>query len=721
MKTVYANEPQKIKINEEILEIIPLGAGSEVGRSCLYLQFMNKKIILDCGIHPAYNGLSSLPYFDMINIEEIDLLLITHFHLDHCGALPYFLSRTSFKGECYMTHPTKSIYQHLLSDYIKVSHVRTEESLYDDIDLEKSLKIIKTVDFKQTVVFKDSITFTAFAAGHVLGAAMFLIEIGGVKILYTGDFSRENDRHLQPADIPNSSVNILIIESTYGIHKHDPRAEREAFFLKYVSDIVRNGGKCLLPVMVSGRAQELLLILEEYWEKSPDLKNIRIFYISSLAKKCMDIFKSYINIMGDAVKKKYLHDGSKNPFDFNFITSVKNMEEIYEYGYKDDQPVVVFASPGMLQNGLSRDLFDKWCENPINGVIITGYCVEGTLARYLMSDPKEVELSTGRKVKLSMKVKSVTFSAHSDFQDTSNFIDKIKPKKIVLVHGEGKEMKRLKDEMDRINQQKTISGSVSYEQQFTFPRIYNPQNCQKIQFHYKINKIQTVYITGDLYNYISNNFPLKQISQLSEEAKDNEITTEEDDNFIEFNGIICNNMLLSENNLNDFTNQKSIKLKNCLKLTFIHNDKIYIITALKRLYNLNMITFEHLKNDYLDIKIFNNEICLEWYSSIFSDRLADSVAFFIHQLNNYPSSRLVKEYTCKNIDYMEIYKNKLIKYLDSKYFLKRLDNILNVYDNNVFKTKLAEICLDSFDVKCQNEIFKETIEDDLRFFEEYIS
>lgn len=503
MKTIITNttHPQKIQINEEIIEITPLGSGSEVGRSCIYLSFMNKKIMLDCGIHPAYNGLSSLPYFDLIDPEEIDLLLITHFHLDHSGALPYFLSRTGFKGDCYMTHPTKSVYQHLLSDYIKVSHVRTEESLYDEVDLEKSLKLIKTIDFKQTVDFKDKIKFTAFAAGHVLGAAMFLIEIEGIKILYTGDFSRENDRHLQPADIPVSEVNILIIESTYGIHKHDPRLEREAFFLRYVSDIVRNGGKCLLPVMVSGRAQELLLILEEYWEKSPDLKHIKIFYVSSLAKKCMDIFKSYINIMGDAVKKKYLHDGSRNPFDFNYITSVKNMEEIYEYGYKDDQPVVVFASPGMLQNGLSRDLFDKWCGNPMNGVIITGYCVEGTLARYLMSEPREVELTNGTRVKLNMKVKSVTFSAHSDFNDTSNFIEKIKPKKIVLVHGEGKEMKRLKDEFDRINQVKSSQDMGS-----SFPRIYNPQNCQKVQFFYRINKKNNVFVVGDVFNYLNKNF-----------------------------------------------------------------------------------------------------------------------------------------------------------------------------------------------------------------------
>ena len=128
------NTPQRIDINGEILEIIPLGSGSEVGRSCVILKFSGKNIMFDCGIHPAYSGLGSLPYFDEIDIASIDILLITHFHLDHCGALPYFLEKTNFSGECYMTHPTKAIYKLILADYVKVSHANTEEALYEERD-----------------------------------------------------------------------------------------------------------------------------------------------------------------------------------------------------------------------------------------------------------------------------------------------------------------------------------------------------------------------------------------------------------------------------------------------------------------------------------------------------------------------------------------------------------------------------------------------------------
>ena len=152
--------------------------------------------MLDCGIHPAYTGINSLPYFDEIDTSTIDLLLITHFHLDHCGALPYFLEKTYFKGECYMTPPTFANYKLILADYIKISHVNVEESLFEEKDLKKSLKKIKLIDYHQEKKIGD-IRFEAYNAGHVLGSAMFLVEISGVKILYTGDYSREIERHFQ--------------------------------------------------------------------------------------------------------------------------------------------------------------------------------------------------------------------------------------------------------------------------------------------------------------------------------------------------------------------------------------------------------------------------------------------------------------------------------------------------------------------------------------------
>ena len=149
------NAPQKIDINGETLEITPLGSGSEVGRSCVIMKFRGKNIMFDCGIHPAYNGIGSLPYFDEMDPESLDLLLITHFHLDHCGALPYFLEKTNFKGDCFMTHPTKAIYKLILQDYVKVAHVNSsDESLYEERDLQRSFEKIQLIDYHQEITSK---------------------------------------------------------------------------------------------------------------------------------------------------------------------------------------------------------------------------------------------------------------------------------------------------------------------------------------------------------------------------------------------------------------------------------------------------------------------------------------------------------------------------------------------------------------------------------------
>ena len=121
----------------------------QVGRSCHIVQFKDKKIMLDCGIHPGLTGMDALPFVDMIEADQIDLLLISHFHLDHAGALPWFLQKTTFRGKCFMTHATKAIFFWLLSDYIKVSNISTDQMLYTDSDLEAAMDKIETINFHE--------------------------------------------------------------------------------------------------------------------------------------------------------------------------------------------------------------------------------------------------------------------------------------------------------------------------------------------------------------------------------------------------------------------------------------------------------------------------------------------------------------------------------------------------------------------------------------------
>ncbi|GLH01328.1 hypothetical protein R5R35_007001 [Gryllus longicercus] len=462
----------------DLLLIRPLGAGQEVGRSCIMLEFKGKKIMLDCGIHPGLSGMDALPFVDLVEADEIDLLLISHFHLDHCGALPWFLLKTSFKGRCFMTHATKAIYRWLLSDYIKVSNIATEQMLYTEADLEASMDKIETINFHEE---KDvfGIKFWAYIAGHVLGAAMFMIEIAGVKILYTGDFSRQEDRHLMAAEIPNIHPDVLITESTYGTHIHEKREEREGRFTALVHDIVNRGGRCLIPVFALGRAQELLLILEEYWSQHPELHDIPIYYASSLAKKCMAVYQTYINAMNDKIRRQIAINN--NPFVFQHISNLKGIDHFEDIG-----PCVVMASPGMMQSGLSRELFESWCTDSKNGVIIAGYCVEGTLAKTILSEPEEITTMSGQKLPLKMSVDYISFSAHTDYQQTSEFIRILKPPHVVLVHGEQNEMSRLKAALTR-----------EYEDDpNTRMELHNPRNTVAVELYFRGEK--TAKVMGTL-------------------------------------------------------------------------------------------------------------------------------------------------------------------------------------------------------------------------------
>jgi len=452
------------------LRITPLGSGQEVGRSCHLLEFKGKKVLLDFGIHPAMTGVSALPFVDSIDPASIDLLLISHFHLDHAGGLPWFLMRTKFRGRCYMTHPTKAIYKWLLADYIKVSNLSTEQMLFSEKNLEESLGRIDCVNFHEEKEV-SGIKFWCYHAGHVLGAAMFMVQIAGVKVLYTGDFSRQEDRHLMVAELPQIRPDILMVESTYGCSIHEPRDSRESRFTSTVEEIVSRGGRCLIPVFALGRAQELLLILDEFWQKNPQLHEVPIYYASSLAKKCMSVYQTYTHAMNDSIQRQISMD---NPFHFKHISNLKGMDQFEDIG-----PCVIMASPGMMQSGLSRELFEMWCTDANNGVIIAGYCVEGTLAKEILQEPPEITAASGQRLPLRCSVQYISFSAHTDFEQTSHFLRTLRPPNVVLVHGEKTEMGRLKSALQR---------EYDREEELDI-KVFNPANLETIAFHFKGEKM----------------------------------------------------------------------------------------------------------------------------------------------------------------------------------------------------------------------------------------
>ncbi|KAH7703994.1 hypothetical protein AAVH_28828 [Aphelenchoides avenae] len=488
--------------NSDILTFTPLGSGQEVGRSCHFMQFKGKKIMFDCGIHPGMHGVDALPFVDFIDCEDLDLLLVTHFHLDHAGALPWLLEKTAFRGRCFMTHATKAIYRMLIGDYIKIAKYgggSEHRMLYTEEDLERSMDKIEVIDFHEQKEV-NGIKFWCYVAGHVLGACMFMVEIAGIRVLYTGDFSRLEDRHLCAAEIPNITPDVLISESTYGTQIHESREDRERRFTSTVHEIVARGGRCLTPAFALGRAQELLLILDEYWEQHPELHEIPVYYASSLAKKCMAVYQTFVSGMNQKIQRQI---AVNNPFVFKHVSNLKvrrdptnsahlaagvhmNQAGSSMEHFEDIGPCVVLASPGMLQNGLSRELFENWCTDSKNGCLIAGYCVEGTLAKHILSEPEEIISMSGQKLPMRLQVAYISFSAHTDFAQTSEFVRAIKPPHLILVHGEMNEMNRLKAGILR-----------QYEDDQDFKiEVHNPRNTETVALHFRGQK--TAKVVGNL-------------------------------------------------------------------------------------------------------------------------------------------------------------------------------------------------------------------------------
>ena len=186
------------------------------------------------------------------------------------------------------------------------------------MDMAMSLASIIPVSAHQLITVCPGVSFTPYHAGHVLGACMFFIDIAGLKILYTGDYSREEDRHLVKAELPPMRPDVLIVESTYGVQSGEPRDEKEARFTGLVHSIIRRGGHVLLPSFALGRAQEFLLVLDEYWKKHPDLHNVPIYYASSLARKCMAVYQTYIHTMNSNIRTRFAR--RDNPFVFKWVS-----------------------------------------------------------------------------------------------------------------------------------------------------------------------------------------------------------------------------------------------------------------------------------------------------------------------------------------------------------------------------------------------------------------
>lgn len=604
-------------IDDKNFKFICLGGGNEVGRLCHVIEYHGKVIMLDAGVHPAYSGMNALPFYDEYDLSKVDMLLISHFHLDHAASLPYVMQHTNFKGRVFMTHPTKAIFRWLLNDFIKVTSIGEASTLYTEEDLQNTFDKIETIDYHSTMEV-DGVKFTAYHAGHVLGAAMFFIEISSLKILFTGDYSREKDRHLNIAEVPPQRPDILICESTFGTATHEKREEKEIRLTNIIHKTVLNGGNVLLPVFALGRAQELLLLLDEYWGNNEDLEPVQIYYASSMAKKCMTVYKTYINMMNESIRKKFRSENS-NPFKFKYISYIKSLDRIDYF-----RPCVVVASPGMLQNGLSRELLERWAPDSRNSLILTGYSVEGTMAKSILTEPLEIpsvnnpDLTIPRR----LNVNEISFAAHVDYEQNSTFIDLVKPKHIILVHGEHYPMGRLKSALLlKYSKFKNTKNEVN---------VFTPRNGYTLNI--EIQAIKNIKALGSLVTKILSNDPIN--------LNDKKTTL--------VNGVLVSNSfefnLMKVDDLRELTNLTTTMLQESQVLRMTCG-KDLIFWHLQQMFGY--VEVVHDTEDEFELKVMNDvvvtleqkDICtVLWTSGLINDTVADSIIGILLSIDSSPAS-----------------------------------------------------------------------------------
>jgi KH/beta-lactamase-domain protein len=428
---------------QEWVRISILGGGRQVGRSCLLLQTPESRVMLDCGIDVA-NDREAYPMLEApeFDIKELDAIILSHSHMDHCGFVPY-LFKYGFRGPVYCTAPTRDVAALLLLDSVKLMKSEGKEPIFDVDDIKEMVKHTITLEYEEVTDVTPDVRLTLYNAGHVLGSSMIHLHVGNGlhNILYTGDMKYARTELSEPAVTEFPRMETMIIESTYGgkDNNYPTKKECDMELGKYVHDTIARGGKVLIPVLGSGRAQEMILILEGLIREGL-LEKVPVF-IDGMVWDITAIHTAYPEYLNTITRKQIFHK-DENPFlseIFKEVGSPKERQQVIE----DVGSCVILATSGMLVGGPSVEYLKTLCDNPKNTLIFTSYQSEGALGRRIQRGDREIAFASNNSqqeiMHIKMEVQTIEgFSGHSSRKQLMNFIYKCnpKPKKILVMHGE---------------------------------------------------------------------------------------------------------------------------------------------------------------------------------------------------------------------------------------------------------------------------------------------
>ena len=450
------------------------GASTGVTGSCHLLTSGEHKILLDCGQFQGGKAQDALNYEKFpFEPSEIECVVLSHAHIDHCGRLP-LLTKRGFEGKIYCTDATADLLSVMLKDSAYIHEKETEwknrkaeragreqvEPLYTIEDAEKTLSLVSPILYDQQIEINHDMKIVFNDAGHILGSAITELWVTEddkeSKIVFSGDLGMEGRPILRdPTYIKKADY--VIMETTYGNRIHKELGSGVEKLIEIILNTTRRGGNVVIPSFAVGRTQELIYELNRFYDSNngyrKELDKIFVYVDSPMATTATEIFRRNAQVF-DEETREYILKGD-NPLEFKNLKFTRSSKESQDLNFNKEPKIIISAS-GMCEAGRIRHHLKHNLWNPKNSIVFVGYQGQGTLGRSLVEGIKMVTLF-GEEIQVNAEIHNLEgFSGHADqnglFAWLAHFEQK--PKQIFLVHGEEESKKDFA---------KLVNEKLSYE------------------------------------------------------------------------------------------------------------------------------------------------------------------------------------------------------------------------------------------------------------------
>jgi metallo-beta-lactamase family protein len=429
-----------------------LGAAGTVTGSKYLIETTDKNILVDCGLFQGLKELRLLNWSGLsFGAAKIDIVLITHGHLDHVGYLPR-LVKDGFTGQILGTAPTLEVAKIILEDSARIQEEDADRAnergfskhkpalpLYDTTDVKKTLPLFYPQPLDEWIKIGNEIFCRFRYNGHIIGATFIELKIKEKVIVFSGDIGKEQDLLMYPPQKPDKA-DILLIESTYGNRLHPDDAEER--LAEIIKNAAAKGGTIIIPSFAVERAQMLMYLLWQLKKKGV-LPDLPVYMDSPMGTGVLGIFEH--NPSWHKLPLEACREMCKD------IKLIESIQETYKLA-ASPQPKIIIAASGMATGGRILTYFVQHLGNDCSTILLVGFQAEGTRGRALLEGAKEIKLY-GKMFPVKARIENIEgLSSHADQDGLIDWLSNLSstPGKIFIVHGEHDSSVALKDKIKEI-------------------------------------------------------------------------------------------------------------------------------------------------------------------------------------------------------------------------------------------------------------------------------